>query len=154
METATLIGLISLAVAIIGLLISITEKWDVIALKIQVVYKKSVNKFTLFSFNLSRRQFIGASLVTVVGLIIYPLKFFNISSRLKHDKWSRFADEQRFVVNQKNGVIHLKGICDNHLPASRTTVNNADGIPSSWCKTAADNYGSFETSPKFMSFFL
>ena len=125
MDTAALIGLISSAVAIIGLLITIIEKWDVIASRTQAVCKESVNKFTSISFSLSRRQFIGVSLLAVVGVISHSLKLFNMTSRLKHEKWSSYAAEQRFVVNQKNGVIHLKGICDDHLPASQTTVNNS-----------------------------
>ena len=126
MDTATLIGLISLAVAIIGLLITVVEKWDAIAPRIGAVYNAVMAKLPSIDLNLSRRHFIGTSIVIVTGgVITYSLRFFDIGSLKKSGRWYKYSGEPDFVVNKRNGVIHLKGACDDHLPIEHVAIEDA-----------------------------
>lgn len=126
MDTATLIGLVSLAVAVIGLLITIIEKWHVIAPRVRAGYRVSIEKLPTINLNLSRRQFIGAGIFAVAGgAIAYTFKFFDITFLTSSNRWSKYSGVSRFVVNRNNGIIHLEGLCDDHLPANQTTVNNS-----------------------------
>jgi len=126
MDTSTIIGLVSLAVAIVGLLITIVEKWDVIAPRIRAVYQSIASNMPSVNFDLSRRWFMGASAFALVGgAVAYSLRFFDIASLSKNNRWSRYSGEENFVVNKSNGTIHLKGICDDHLPMVKTTVNDS-----------------------------
>jgi len=126
MDIATLIGLISLAVAIIGLLITILEKWDVIAPRIGTAYKTVTDRLPSVGPNLSRRKFIGTGIVIIAGgVITYSLKSFDMGSFKRSGRWSKYSGEPDFVVNKRNGVIHLKGICDDHLPIEQAAIESS-----------------------------
>ncbi len=56
MDTTTLIGLISLVVAIIGLLVTIFEKWNVIHPKIVSLFRAWVNNISSVNLNLPHRK--------------------------------------------------------------------------------------------------
>ena len=126
METATLIGLISLVVAIIGLLITIIEKWDVIAPRIGAAYKAATDRLPSVDLNLSRRKFIGAGIVVFAGgAVAYSLKFLDVVFFKRSDRWTKYSGGPDFVVNKRNGVIHLKGICDDHLPIEQAAIESS-----------------------------
>ena len=126
MDTTTLIGIISLLVAIIGLSITILEKWDVIAPRIVAVYKAIAERLPSLGLNLSRRHFIGTSILAIGGgATTLSYKFFDFGNSKRSNRWSKYTDETNFVVNERNGVIHLKGICDDHLPIEQTVIENS-----------------------------
>ena len=126
MDTATLIGLIGLIVAIIGLLITILEKWDTLAPRVGVMYKSITDNLPSVKINLSRRKFIGTSIAIITGgVVTYSLKFFDFASFKRSDRWSKYSSNPNFVVNKRNGVIHLKGICDDHLPIEQAVIESS-----------------------------
>jgi len=125
MDTTTLIGLISLSVAIIGLLITIVEKWKIITSKVLSLYRLCICKISSLKLDLSRRKFITTGIIVGAGSILaFLFKFPSIKPPAKPNKWSKYSFEKKFIVNKKNGVIHFKEICKDHLPVSHTSVSN------------------------------
>lgn len=122
MDISNLIALIGLIFALITLLITILDKWNVISIGVRkglaLLRSRSV-------FNTTRRKILTLGLLSAGILMLGISRFIPERKNTKVSKWDQFKNVEELIVNKKTGVIHHKDLCIDHIPQHKTSVTNS-----------------------------
>ncbi|WP_121626588.1 hypothetical protein [Poseidonibacter antarcticus] len=110
----------SIGIIVTTLIIILVNKNVILQFKKENSFKKYCNLKTI----LPRRIFL-ISFSSVIGLSIWQLMNTNfISEKVKKFIFLYLPNGNQLIVNKKNGIIHHKIICKDHLPKKKNIGSN------------------------------